>query len=66
MLLLCVTFIYKNERGKETKPGTRDGKPKRTGAREAPSLKKTGYYSDQHDQHHPHPHRPRRHEEGGE
>ena len=29
---------YLNERGEETKPGARDGKPKRTGAREVPSL----------------------------
>ena len=33
--------LARNERGKETKPGTRDGKPKRPGAREAPSLKYT-------------------------
>ena len=34
-------YTYKciNERGEETKPGTRDDKPKQTGARGAPSLK---------------------------
>ena len=46
--------IYKNERGKETKPGARHGKPTQTGARENTHTEIDGvqYHSDHHDQHH--------------